>query len=72
MNWFDQYVLYSIPDEISSFAECSLNSYVKQCLNKHYSQDNLKDRPHALITLITTYTDELFGCSSEFETKYKK
>ena len=40
-NWLDQSILYSIPDEIGSFADCSLNSYVIQCLNKDYSQDNL-------------------------------
>ena len=72
MNWFNQSILYSIPDEIGSFADCSLNSYVIQCLNKHYSQDNFKHIPNTLITLITTYTSELFGCINDFETHYRK
>ena len=64
--------MYSIPDEISSFAEFSLNSHVIQCLNKHYGQYNFKHIPKTLITIITTYTNELFGCIDEFETKYRK
>jgi len=72
MNWFNPSMLYSIPDEIGSLAGCSLNSYVIQCLNKHYSQNNFKHIPDTLLTLITTYTDELFGCINQFETKYRK
>ena len=69
MNWFDQNILYSIPDEIGSFVDSSLNGYVIQCLN---SQDNFKHIPNTLITLTTTYTNELLGCINEFETNYRK
>ena len=72
MNLFNQNILYSTPDGIGSFADCSLNSYVIQCLKKHSSQDNFKHIPNTLITLITAYTDGLFGCINEFETKYRK
>ena len=68
MNWFKHNKLYSIPDEIGSFADCSLNSSVIQCLNKQYNRDNL----NTLTTLITTYTNELFDCINEFETNYRK
>jgi hypothetical protein len=67
MNWFNQDILYSIPDEIGSFADCSLNSSVIQCLNKHYSNDNLKRIPNTLTTLTTTYTNELFGCRNKLK-----
>ena len=72
MNWFNQNVLYSIPDEICWFADCYLNSSVIQCLNKHYSHDNFKHIPNTLTTLITTYTNEFFGCINEFERTYRK
>ena len=72
MNLFNQNILYSTPDEIGSFADCSLNSSVLQCLHKHYKHDNLKHIPNTLTTLITTYTSEIFGCINEFETKYRK
>jgi len=72
MNWHGQSMLYSIPDEIGSFGDCSLNSYVIQRLSKCYSQDSFRHIPNTLTTLITTYTNELFGCVHEFETKYKK
>ena len=72
MNWFEQNILYSIPDEIGSFADCALNSSVIKCLNKHYNHDNFKHIPNTLIAFITTYTNELFGCINEFETKYRK
>ena len=65
-------ILYPIPDEIGSFADCSLNSSVIQCLNKHYNHDNFKHIPNTLITLTTTYTNELLGCINEFETNYRK
>ena len=42
MNLFNQNILYSIPDEIGSFGDCSLNSYVVQFLNKHYKHDSFK------------------------------
>jgi len=66
MNLLNQDILYSIPYEIGSSADCSLNGSVIQCLHKHYSQYNLKHVPNTLITLITTYTNELFGCINEF------
>ena len=72
MNWFDQNILYSIPYENGSVADCSLNSYVIQCLNKHYSHDKFKHIPNTLTILVITYTNELFGCINEFETKYRK
>ena len=72
MNWLDQSIAYSIPYEIGSVGDCSLNSYVIQCLNKHYSQDNFKHIPNTLTTLLTTYTNELFGCINGFETAYRK
>ena len=55
MNWLNQNILYSIPDEIGASADRSLNGYVVQCLNKHYSQDDFKHIPNTLITLITTH-----------------
>ena len=39
---------------------------------KHYNHDNFKHIPNTLTTLITTYTNELFGCINEFETRYRK
>ena len=42
MNLLSQSILYSIPDEIGSFADCSLNSSVIQCLNKHFNHDTFK------------------------------
>ena len=72
MNWFNQDILYSIPDEIGSFADCSWTSSVIQSLSKQYSHDNFKHIPHTLTILITTYINDLFGCISEFETKYRK
>ena len=72
MNLFDQNILYSIPNEIGSFGDCSLHSYVIQCLDKHYNHDNFKHVPNTLTTLITTYTNELFGCINEFEAIYRK
>ena len=48
MNWLN------IPDEIGSFAECCLLSYVIQCLNKHYNHDNFEHVPTTLTTLITS------------------
>ena len=53
-----------MPDEICSCADCSLNS-------SHYNHDNSNHIPNTL-TLIATYTNELFGCMNEFETKYRK
>ena len=50
MNLLNQNMLYSIPDEIGSFGDCSLSSYVIQCLNKQYSQDNFKHIPNTLTT----------------------
>ena len=41
MNFINQNMLYSIPDEIGSCGDCSLNSYVIQCLNKHYNHYNV-------------------------------
>ena len=72
MNLFNQNILYSIPDVIGSFGDCSLNSSVIQYSNKHYSQDNFPHIPNTVITLITTYTNELFGCIQEFQTRYRK
>ena len=72
MVCLNQKILYYIPDEINSFCDCSLHSSAIQCLNKHYSHDKFKHIPNTLTTLITTYTNELFGCSNEFETKYRK
>ena len=72
MNWFDQNTLSYIPNEIGSFGECSLNSSVIQCLNKHCNPDSLKKIPNTFTTLITAYTNELFGCVNEFETDYRK
>ena len=72
MNWSNQNRLYSIPDGIGAFADCSLDSSVIQCLNKQCSHDNFEDIPNTLTTLITTYTNELFGCIHEFETTYRK
>ena len=37
MNLLNQNILYSIPDEIGSYADSSLNSYVILCLNKDYN-----------------------------------
>ena len=71
MNWFNQDILYSIPDEIGSFADCSLNSSVIQCLNRH-NHDRFKHIPCSLTNIIITYTNELFGCVIESETKYRK
>ena len=68
MNWFNKNILYSLPDEIGSFTDCSLNRSVIQCSNKHYSHNIFKHTPNAL----TTYTNELFGCINEFETTYRK
>ena len=39
---------------------------------KHYKHNNLKHIPNTLTTLRTTYTNVLFGCINEFETKYRK
>ena len=72
MSWFDQNIFYSIPYEIGSFADCSLNSYVIQRLNKHYSQDNFKHIPNTIITSITTYTNDFFGCINDLETNCRK
>ena len=72
LNWFEQNILCSIPDEIGSFADCSLNSSTSQCLNKHYKRDNFKHTPNTLTILITTHTNDLFGCINEFETTYRK
>ena len=72
MNWLKQNILYSIPDEIDSFADCSVDSYVIQCLSKHYSQDYFKHLPNTLIDSITTYTNELFGCINDSETNCRK
>ena len=71
MNWFNQNILYSLPDEICSCADCSLDSSVIQCLNKHCNHDNSNHIPNTL-TLIAAYSNELFGCMNEFETKYRK
>ena len=49
MNWFEQNILYSVPDEAGSFGDCSLNTYVIQWLNKHDSQDNFKHTPNTLL-----------------------
>ena len=46
MNLLDQNILYSIPDEIGSFGDSSLNSHVIQCLDTHYNHDI----PNALTT----------------------
>ena len=64
MNLLNQNILYSIPDEIGSFGDCSSNIYVIQCLNKRYNHDNFKHVSNTLTTLVTTYTNELFGCMS--------
>jgi len=72
MNFINQNMLYSIPDEIGSCGDCSLNSYVIQCLNKHYNHENFEDVPNTLTTLTTTYTNESFGCINEFETIHRK
>ena len=71
MNLLNQNILYSIPDEIGSFGDCSLNSSVIQCLNI-YKHDNFKHISNTLTTLITTFTNVLFECIHEFETKYRK
>ena len=68
----NQNILYSIPDKIGASGDCSLNSYVIQCSNKHYTHDNFKHIPNTLTTLVTTYTNELFGCIDEFEKVYRK
>ena len=71
MNWFNQNILYSIPDESGSFADSSLNRSVIQRLNnKRCNQDTSKHIPNTLTTLITTHTNGLFGCINEFETTY--
>ena len=59
-------------DEIDEFGDCSLHSSVIQCLNKHYNHTNFKDIPCSLTSIITTYTNDLFGDINEFETKYRK
>ena len=71
MNWFNQKLLYSIPDKIHSFCSCSLHSSVIQCLNQHYNSTHFIHITNLLTSLITTYT-ELFGDINEFETKYRK
>ena len=71
MNWFNQNILYSIPDDIGSCGDCSLNSSVIQCLSKNHNHDDFKHIPNPLTSLVTTYTNELLGCSNEFETKYR-
>ena len=68
----NQNILCSIPDEIGSFGDCSLNSYTIQRLNKHYNHDIFKHIPNTLTTIITTYTNELFGCINEFQKRYRK
>ena len=72
MSWSKQDMLYSIPDEIGSFGDCALNSSLSQCLNQHLNRDNFKHIPNTLTSLITTYTNELYGCINGFETKYKE
>ena len=54
MNFLNQNILFSIPDEIGSVGDYSLNSYVIQCLNKHYHHDEFKHMPNTFTTLITT------------------
>ena len=72
MNLLNQNILYSIPDDICSFGDCSLNSYVIQCLNNPYKHVNFNHVPNTLTTLITTYTNKLFGYIDDFETNYRK
>ena len=72
MDWFNQKILYSIPDELGSFGDCSLNSSVIHYLNKHNNHESFKHIPNTLTTLITTHTNDLFGCINEFEDKYRK
>ena len=64
--------MYSIPDEINSFGDCSLHGYVIQCLNKHYNHNIFKHIPNTLTDIIATYFAELFGDVNDFELKYRK
>ena len=41
-------------------------------LNKNYSQDNFKHIRNTLTASINTYTNELFGCINDFDTRYRK
>ena len=72
MNLLNRNKLYSIPDEKGSVYGCSLNTSVINYLIKHYNHDNFKHIPNTLTSLITTYTNEFFGCIIEFETRYRK
>ena len=64
--------IYTTPDEIDSFGNCSLNSSTIKCLTKHYNNYYFKEIPSSLTSIITTYTNELFGDINEFEIKYRK
>jgi len=72
MVCLNQKILYYIPDEVNSFCDCSLHRSVIQCCSKHYNHDYLKDIPCSLTNIITTYSNELFNCVNEFETRYRK
>ena len=72
MKWFKPRTLYSIPDEAQTFGCCSLHKSVIEELNNKHDYTNFKDIPNTLRNEITTYTNELFGDISDFETKYRK
>jgi hypothetical protein len=72
MHWYNNKEIYLTPDEIDSFGNCSLHSSIIKCLNKHYDNTSFNNIPSALTSIITSYTNELFGDINEFETKYRK
>ena len=64
--------IYTTPDEIDLFGNCSLNSSTIACLIKHYNNCYFQEIPSLLTSIITTYTNELFGDINEFEIKYRR
>jgi len=60
MDWLNQSIFYSIPDEKGSFADCSLSGSGIQCLNKHYNRDNFKH-------ILMNYLDVLMSLKHTIE-----
>ena len=72
MHWLNNKEIYLTADETDSFGDCSLHSYVIQCLNKHYDNTSFNNIPCSITSIINSYTNELFGDINEFETNYRK
>ena len=72
MHWLNNKDIYLTADKTDSFGDCSLHSYVIQCLNIHYDNASFNNIPSTLTSIITSYTNELFGEINEFETTYRK